>query len=110
MGPFVRALVISVPAGKNLIAYRAHISFDEFMRLWSKHTGETGRFRQISYDEMEPGTPIGKEGADNFAYLAEFGYEGRDDPTLVYPKDVSLPFRNGSYQRPISNFYVTAWR
>ncbi len=27
---------------------------------------------------------------DNWAYWNEFGYEGRGDPTVIHPKDVSF--------------------
>jgi hypothetical protein len=27
---------------------------------------------------------------DCFGYFDEFGYEGRDDPTVVHPRDVSV--------------------
>jgi hypothetical protein len=32
---------------------------------------------------------LGLELDDNWAYCNEFGYEGRDDPTIIHPKDVS---------------------
>ena len=90
-GIFVRALILDVPAGKNLYAYRKLMSIEDFLQLWGKINGVPVRYREIGFDEMvEVGGILGREGAESFAYNADFGYEGRDDPTVVHPKDVSL--------------------
>ena len=92
-GVFVRTLILDVPAGKNLYAYRKMLSIEDFLKLWGKVNGVAVRFREISFDEMvEAAGMLGREGAEAFAYAADFGYEGRDDPTVVHPKDVSHSF------------------
>lgn len=89
-GAFTRALILDVPAGKNLYAYRALISIEEFLKLWGKINEVPVRYREISFEEMVvKAGPLGREGAEALAYNTDFGYEGRADPTVVHPKDVS---------------------
>ena len=89
-GVFVRALILDVPAGKNLYAYRKLMSIEDFLQLWGKTNGVPVRFREIGFDEMvEAAGILGREGAEAFAYNADFGYEGRDDPTVVHQEHVS---------------------
>jgi NmrA-like family len=89
-GPFVKAL-LDVPAGKNLIAYRAWMDLDEFTAILSKVTGLRVRYREVTTEEMMAPLPpvVAREGAETSAYVSEFGYEGRDDETVVHLKDVS---------------------
>ena len=89
-GPFVKALITQEPAGRNLIAYRGWLSHNEIAAAFTKATGIEattakfdGNFPPDVSDEL-----IG-EMADCFGYFDEFGYEGRDDPTVVHPGDVS---------------------
>jgi hypothetical protein len=89
-GIFVRALILDVPSGKNLYAYRKLLSIGDFLSLWGKINGVPVRYREISFDEMvEVAGIFGREGAESFTFTADFGYEGHDDPTVVHPKDVS---------------------
>jgi hypothetical protein len=89
-GIFVRALILDVPAGKNLYAYRKLMSIEDFLKVWGKINGVPVRFREISFEKMvQAAGMLGREGAESFAYNAEFGYEGRGDPTVVHPKYVS---------------------
>ncbi|KAJ4028038.1 hypothetical protein NW752_000293 [Fusarium irregulare] len=88
-GPFVKALITQEPAGRNLIAYRGWLSHNEIAAAFTKATGIEattakfdGNFPPDVSDEL-----IG-EMADCFGYFDEFGYEGRDDPTVVHPGDL----------------------
>ncbi|GFG15012.1 hypothetical protein IFM5058_07238 [Aspergillus udagawae] len=36
-------------------------------------------------------TELKAEHEDNMAYWNEFGYEGRDDPTVIHPRDLNSP-------------------
>ncbi|CAG7555995.1 unnamed protein product [Fusarium equiseti] len=88
-GPFVKALITQEPAGRNLIAYRGWLSHNEIAAAFTKATGIEattvkfdGKFPPDVSDEF-----IG-EMADCFGYFDEFGYEGRDDPTVVHPRDL----------------------
>ncbi|KAH7193701.1 uncharacterized protein B0J16DRAFT_395606 [Fusarium flagelliforme] len=88
-GPFVKALITQERVGRNLIAYRGWLSHNEIAAAFTKATGieaTTGKFDGTfppdTSDEL-----IG-EMADCFGYFDEFGYEGRDDPTVVHPRDL----------------------
>lgn len=87
-GTLTRALV-EVEAGKNLLAYRGLITYDDFIGLWSRTVGIPA---QRHPSPGNPGVPefLVEELKETFGYMAEFGYEGRDDPTVVHPKDVSM--------------------
>lgn len=63
----------------------------EFAEILSNVTGVTVKYRQTTNQEMMSALPevVAREAAESFAYAAEFGYEGRDDSTVVHPKDVS---------------------
>ncbi|RFU30251.1 hypothetical protein B7463_g6106, partial [Scytalidium lignicola] len=93
-GPFTKALVAEKP-GKNLIAYRQWMTMKEFADLFTRVIG-----RPAEYVELPAGLsviPIPEELKDelndNWAYWNEFGYEGRDDPTVIHPKDLETPVK-----------------
>ncbi|KAH7247303.1 uncharacterized protein BKA55DRAFT_595001 [Fusarium redolens] len=73
-GPLVKAL-IKDSAGKNLIGYREWLTTRELASIFTKATGLKAEV------ELE----------DNMAYWNEFGYEGRDDPTVIHPRDLKSP-------------------
>jgi len=86
-GPLTRALV-EVDGGKNLMAYRGLITYDDFISLWSRTVGIPA---QRNASPGDPGLPefLVEEVKEAFGYMADFGYGG-GDPTLVHPKDVSI--------------------
>ena len=88
-GAFVKGL-LSVPPGKNLLGYGSLISKEDYMRIWCKHLGVKGVFKQVSTEEWDKQFPesMRKEVAEASAYAEEFGYDG-GDPDVVHPKDVS---------------------
>lgn len=88
-GLFVRALIEEVAAGKNLLAFREQLSLREFISIWSTVHHVPYRYIEIPFEDYVKGGNDARELAEAAAYFAEFGYEGREDPTLVYPKDVS---------------------
>ena len=89
-GPFTKALVEDSP-GKNLIAYRSWMTMDEYLEIIVKALGVKARNLRLPAGEGMAGLPedLVQEILDNGNYFAEFGYEGKDDPSLVHPKDVS---------------------
>ncbi|EXJ54606.1 hypothetical protein A1O7_09947 [Cladophialophora yegresii CBS 114405] len=89
-GPFTRALVEAAP-GKNLIAYRAWMTMDEYLQIVCAVKGVKAVNQNVPLDASSGSLPeeLVAELADNAGYFEEFGYEGRDDPTLVHPRDVS---------------------
>jgi hypothetical protein len=89
-GPIVKALIIQEPAGHNLIGYREWLTLKEIAESFTKATGikavavkSDGTFPPEFSEELVD------EMRDCFGYFNEFGYEGRDDQTLVHPRDVS---------------------
>jgi hypothetical protein len=90
-GPFTKALVQAEP-GKNLIAYRAYMSMDEYVDIISKVTGVKVKNQEVPVEVAMAGMPqdLAQEVSDNMNYVLEFGYEGRDDPSVVHPNQVSL--------------------
>ncbi len=87
-GKFVRALILEVSAGKNLIAYREQLSVEDFISIWSRVHDVPYRYIEIPFEEFAKMGNDARELAETSAYIAEFGYEGREDPTLTYPEDV----------------------
>jgi hypothetical protein len=91
-GPLVKALV-QESAGKNLIAYREWLTPRELASAFTKATGMNAEVVTLPKGSFPPSvTPSLKISIeDNMAYWNEFGYEGREDPTVVHPRDVSQP-------------------
>lgn len=86
-GPFVMALMRESP-GKNLIAYRGWMSMGELVEIFSRVKSVDAKCNSTTFDiavddEFQAGY------AENMNYIREFGYEGRDDPTLIHPKDLA---------------------
>ncbi|KAK5052740.1 hypothetical protein LTR84_002606 [Exophiala bonariae] len=88
-GPFTKAL-LACPPGKNLIAYRAWLTMDEFLGIWSKALNVKAKAVHLPYDTVTEGLPeeLDREFTEMAQYSAEFGYEGREDPSVVHPKDL----------------------
>lgn len=89
-GPIVKALV-DEPAGKNIIGYREWLTVQELALSFTKATGLKAESITLPQGEFNLPLPdeLKLELADNFAYWNEFGYEARDDPTVIHPRDVS---------------------
>ncbi|EXJ69481.1 uncharacterized protein A1O5_07517 [Cladophialophora psammophila CBS 110553] len=95
-GAFTRALVVSPSAGKNLIAYRAWMPMDEFVAIVSQTLGVKAGIKAMSPGGGAWGDipeDLREELTDNASYFADFGYEGRDDPSPVHPKDLDVQVR-----------------
>lgn len=90
-GPFTKALVED-KAGKNLIAYREWMTLAEYVEIIKKVSGvntkTAPRPAGATWDDLPE--ELRQEMSDNSNYFSDFGYEGRDDPSLSHPKDVSV--------------------
>lgn len=92
-GPIVRAL-IEETFRKKVIGYRGWINFDELIQAFTHATGLKAQYYELPLggfampDKVPP--DMHRELTDMIGYCNEFGYEGRDDPTVVHPSDVSL--------------------
>jgi hypothetical protein len=80
-------------AGKNIIGYREWASLREISKAFAQATGAEAESIQLEKGQSNIPLPseLRLELDDNWAYCNEFGYEGRDDPTIIHPKDVSSP-------------------
>jgi hypothetical protein len=89
-GPFVRALIQDT-AGKNLIGYRGWLTTRELAEKFSQATALKTEVITLLKGHFPPSVPteLKAELENNMAYWSEFGYEGRDDPTVIHPQDVS---------------------
>ncbi|KAJ5763046.1 NmrA-like family protein [Penicillium manginii] len=88
-GPIVKALV-QESAGKNIIGYREWASLREISKAFAQATGAEAESIQLEKGQSNIPLPneLRLELDDNWAYCNEFGYEGRDDPTIIHPKDL----------------------
>ncbi|KAF7587229.1 hypothetical protein BBP40_007542 [Aspergillus hancockii] len=91
-GPLVKAL-IQESAGKNLIGYREWLTTRELASTFTKATGLKAEVVTLPKGHFPPSIPteLKAELEDNMAYWNEFGYEGRDDPTVIHPRDLKSP-------------------
>lgn len=94
-GPIVKAL-LQEPAGRNLIGYREWLTTREVTSIFTKVTGLKAEpiLRPKEHFELVIPKDLQVEIKDNFDYFNEFGYEGRDDPTVIHPRDVSWIWLN----------------
>ncbi|KAJ5758020.1 uncharacterized protein N7511_006714 [Penicillium nucicola] len=88
-GPIVKALV-QEGAGKNVIGHRAWCTLRELSEAFSQASGTGAECVMLHKGQSHVPVPpeLSIELDDNWAYCNEFGYEGRDDPTIIHPKDV----------------------
>jgi hypothetical protein len=69
------------------------LSWNEWCAIWAKHNGVKCSFERKERKEMEDAMgPIGREFADMFQYMDEFGYDG-GDPSVMYPWDLEVKVR-----------------
>ncbi|KAH7190201.1 hypothetical protein DER44DRAFT_708365 [Fusarium oxysporum] len=96
-GPFVEALV-KEPAGKRVIAYRQWLTMSELSEAFTKATGIKSEVVAMPLNEFHVPLPddLKLELAENCGYWNEFGYEGREDPTVIHPKDLETSLSLGT--------------
>ena len=96
-GPFVEAL-LKVPAGKNLFAYRAMMSIEDFAATWSEVLGKEIEVKDMSSMPQPEGmdeetVAFMQEFAETGMFSVEFGYAGEKvDETVITPAQVSMKF------------------
>jgi hypothetical protein len=90
-GPLVKALILQECAGKNLIGYREWLTTGELASAFTRATGLDAEVVTLPKGHFPPSISedFKAQLQDNMGYWNEFGYEGRDDPTVVHPRDVS---------------------
>ncbi|KAM0332204.1 hypothetical protein ACHAQA_002479 [Verticillium albo-atrum] len=98
-GPIVKAL-INEPAGKNVIGYRAWLTVQELAQTFTNATGLKAESVTLSNEEAFQYFPdeLKVSAGEGFSYYNEFGYEGRDDPTIVHPRDLETTLSLGTVE------------
>ncbi|KAL7919953.1 hypothetical protein ACQKWADRAFT_299753 [Trichoderma austrokoningii] len=88
-GPLVKALVEKEP-GKNLIAYREWATLREMVQAFQNASGIKSEVVVVSRDQSNEFLPpdLKLEVDEGFLYFEKFGYEGRDDPTVIHPNQL----------------------
>ncbi|KAJ3530650.1 hypothetical protein NM208_g9231 [Fusarium decemcellulare] len=91
-GPLVKALVNDDP-GRNLITYREWLTFRELAQAFTQATGVKAEVVQLPKGEFMSPLPEELKSIleENWAYWNEYGYEARDDPTVIHPRDLKSP-------------------
>lgn len=90
-GPFVKVLIQEKP-GKNLIAYREWATLREMVQAFQEASETKSEVVVVPRSQPNEFLPpdLKLEIDEGFLYFEEFGYEARDDPTIIHPKDVSV--------------------
>jgi hypothetical protein len=88
-GPLVKALLDNAPGGK-IIAYREWMSIEEFVKIFGEVTGLSAQYVTLPAGQPDIPLPEGlkEELDDNWAMFNEYGYEARNDPDVIHPKQV----------------------
>ena len=88
-GPFVKTLV-DMPPKKDIFAVSEYMTFPQLMEVWGRVHGVRAAYKEISRAELFEGLPeaIAQEMGEDFEYLHEFGFTGRD-PQVLQPDQVS---------------------
>ncbi|KAH7247637.1 uncharacterized protein BKA55DRAFT_540871 [Fusarium redolens] len=91
-GPFVKVLV-NEPAGKNVIGYRGWLTMPELAEAFTRATGMKSESITLPKGEFPLPLPdeLKLELEENFAACNEIGYEARNDPTIIHPRDLESP-------------------
>ncbi|OAL43628.1 NAD(P)-binding protein [Pyrenochaeta sp. DS3sAY3a] len=104
-GPLVKALV-QESAGKNLIAYREWLTPREIASNFTKATGVKAEAVALPRGVFPPEMPADLKVVfeENMGYWNEFGYEGKDDPTVIHPRDLKSPPSLGTVENYFKAF------
>ena len=88
-GPLVKALIES-PPGKHLIGYREWMTGPELVAIFTAATGLPAEYVALPVGEPRGLLPPALQQVtdDMWSFFNEFGYEARDDPSVIHPSQV----------------------
>jgi len=88
-GPLVKALIDSAP-GKHLIAYREWMTLPELVAAFTAATGLPAEYVALPVGEPKGLLPSDLQQVvdDMWGFFNEFGYEAREDSTVIHPSQV----------------------
>ncbi|KAM0255514.1 hypothetical protein ACHAQJ_005661 [Trichoderma viride] len=89
-GPVTKAL-LQEPAGTNILGFRELLTMREFVAIFSEATGLAAEAVYLPKGQfkMELSPELKLEFSENWGFWRDFGYEGREDPTVIHPKDLT---------------------
>ncbi|KAK4944642.1 hypothetical protein LTR10_016076 [Elasticomyces elasticus] len=102
-GPLVRAL-LNEPAETKLMAYRAWMTFGEFVETWSRVLHVKAKVTTLPIKDTLDSMPGGLDSsvremlAEGMANMTEFGYKLREDPRLTQPHKLRTPPHLGTVE------------
>jgi len=89
----ITKVLVEVPAGKYVLAYRELIKLEPFVEAWSKFLGLKARIQYggivASMGQMAVPEELKKEIIETFAYCGEFGYWSAEE-AVIHPKDIGV--------------------
>ena len=90
-GAFVKALVVDLPAGTDLVGVSEYMTLPAWAALWGRVHAVDIEYEQVSSEELFEGVPepLMREIRDGFDYMHEFGLTG-GDPDVLEPSQVSM--------------------
>ncbi|GAB7335719.1 hypothetical protein MBLNU13_g08022t2 [Cladosporium sp. NU13] len=88
-GPLVKALIDSAP-GKHLIAYREWMTLPEMVAAFTVATGLPAEYVALPVGEPKGLLPSDLQQVvdDMWGFFNEFGYEAREDSTVIHPSQL----------------------
>ncbi|KAI9899692.1 hypothetical protein N3K66_006153 [Trichothecium roseum] len=103
-GAFVKALVVDLPAGKDLVGVSEYMTLPAWAELWGRVHGVDVEYRQVSSEELFEGVPepLMREIRDGFDYIHEFGLTG-GDPDVLEPSQLDFKIPVTSMEEYIRN-------
>lgn len=90
-GEFVKALVLDLPVGTEVLAASEFLTMPEWTEIWARTLGVKAVYEQVSPKAFFSGVPdeAEKEFTETFTYVDEFGFTG-GDPAVKTVEQVSL--------------------
>lgn len=87
-GAFVSAL-LKGPASTNVVGASEYLSANQWLELWSAHTGIPTGFKRSSAEEYANNDPVGlmQELFESFQFMEEYG-SGGGNPSVWSPDEV----------------------
>lgn len=92
-GPIAKVLINEAP-GKSVMGWREWLTLREVVAIFNEVTGYKAKTVQLPMGQFGFDCPpdLKPELLENWAFANEYGLEGRNDPDIIHPKDVSWPF------------------
>ncbi|KAF3396777.1 NmrA-like family domain-containing protein 1 [Talaromyces pinophilus] len=103
-GEYVKALVLDLPAGTEVLAVSEFLTLPEWTEIWAKTLGVKAAYEHVSTQVFFQGVPdeVEKEFTETFTYTDEFGYTG-GDPAVKTAEQLGIKLSLTSMEEYIRN-------